>query len=250
MKNFTLSIAFFISSWFTCQANGYQCYNYTGTVGKASINLSYQITPDYFGEAAKKNFNVNGVYSYTQYNTPIRLEGILDANQQTITLYEMNKEQRTATFILSLQDQKISGTWAKVGTTTSLPVQLQLTTSLNDTQLDTPTVVTEIPQFDSLPDYYFVGVYTKKAGATQAEMTALKIMRKKDHHLFQEISFTDATVPTGNLMTVIYDQIEVTSPKAKNFTVANQYGRTGGYWNIVWNTQTQRFEKAVEPIGD
>lgn len=246
MKTFTLSIAFFISGWFTCQANGYQCYNYTGTVGKASINLSYQITPDYFGEAAKKNFNINGVYSYIQYNTPIRLEGILDANQQTVTLYEMNKEQRTATFILSLQDQKISGTWTKVGTTTSLPVHLQLTTSLNDTA----TAATEIPQFDSLPDYYFVGVYTKKTGATQAEMTSLKIMRKKDHRLFQEISFTDTTVPTGNLMTVIYDQIEVTSAKAKNFTVANQYGRTGGFWNIVWNSKTQRFEKAVEPIAD
>jgi hypothetical protein len=243
MKTIT-TFALFFTGLFTAHAGWYQCYNYTGTVGKSPVTLSIQITHDYFGAAEKKNLNINGIYQYTKYHTPIRLEGVLDPATKQLTLYELHQNSRTATFTLPFTDTTTTGVWTPESGK-SVPVQLTFQSKLTDTALTDRCDSVEILQATTTPDFYFVGVYAKAAGAQNAVMTALKVCLKKDGALVQHIDFSKETIATGNLMTLIYDN--VTSDSPSTVKVSNQYGRVGGQWSLHWNAKKNCFVKASQP---
>ena len=79
-------------------AGWYECYNFKGTINNYPISLSLQVRQGYFGEASKKDFNLIGVYKYDKHNDPIRLEGQFNTTDQKVILYELSKNNYSATF--------------------------------------------------------------------------------------------------------------------------------------------------------
>jgi hypothetical protein len=227
-------------------AGWYDIYNYTGFIDRHAVTLSFQLKEGYFGEPAKKNYNIIGVYKYDRFNNPIRLEGVFNKNTQKIKFYEIGKgDQISATFSLHFSLQQLTGSWS--GGKNRLKVNLNLTNRLSDLAAESFNNI-QILQSPSLKDYYFEGVYAKKTEGRDASMTALKIIKKADNKIFQILDFEAVETPTGNLMTIIYDNI--TTGKGNDFIVSNQIGRVGGYLNVRFNPKIKRFVLNPEPIAE
>ena len=79
-------------------------------------------------------------------------------------------------------------------------------------------------------------------------MRALKIMDKRTNKTFQTFNFDNIETPTGNLMTIIYDNI--TTGKGNSFLVSNQIGRVGGYLNVDFNVKEKQFVLDPEPVAE
>ncbi len=79
-------------------------------------------------------------------------------------------------------------------------------------------------------------------------MTALRIINKKTNTIFQTLNFENIDTPTGNIMTIIYDN--VTLSNGNNFYVSNQIGRVGGYLNVSYNADKKRFILDPEPVAE
>ncbi|TCD26533.1 hypothetical protein EZ456_13155 [Pedobacter psychrodurus] len=227
-------------------AGWYNTYNYAGSIGRYPVTLSFQLKEGYFGEAAKKNYNVIGVYKYDKFNNPIRLEGVFNQNTHEIKIYEYGINDKVyATFHLVFSPQKLTGIWNSGKS--RLNVALQLVNRLSDLS-DEEFDNIEILQFPSLVNYYFIGVYAKKSKSTEAHMRALKIINKENGKIIQTLNFDNIETPTGNLMTIIYDNI--TTGKDNNFLISNQIGRVGGYLTVGFNRKNKRFILNPEPVAE
>lgn len=227
-------------------AGWYNSYNYVGSIDKYQVTLSFQIKEEYFGEPTKKSYNVIGVYKYNKFNNPIRLEGIFDQKTQVLKIYEIGlNSQVSATFNLNFSSQKLTGSWNNGKG--SLKVNLQLVNKLSDLS-DEAFDDVNILQFPSLKNYYFIVVYAKKSKSTRAYMSALKIIKKESNETFQTLNFENIETPTGNVMTIIYDNITI--GKGNNFLVSNEIGRVGGYLNVRFNVKDRRFVLNPEPVAE
>lgn len=227
-------------------AGWYNTYNYTGLVDRYPVTFSFQIKEGYFGEPAKKHYNVIGVYKYDKLNHPIRLEGIFNQSTQEIKIYEIGTNERiSATFHLNFSPQQLTGSWSRGKS--KLKVDLRVVNRLSDFS-DEAFDNIQILQFPSLKDYYFIGVYAKKSNATEAHMRELKIINKATNKIFQTLNFEDIETPTGNVMTIIYDNI--TTGKGNDFLISNQIGRVGGYLNVNFNIKNKQFVLNPEPVAE
>lgn len=226
-------------------AGWYECYNFTGKIDKYPITLSFQIREGYFGEKDKKQFNVIGVYKYDKYNNPIRLEGIYTKKTGDLTLYELYDEKIAATFHLNLKSDSMKGYWENA--TKNLEVNLLFKDQLSDLsneEFDNRDIL----QYNSLKDFYFVGIYKKDTDNTyRTTMTDLKIIRKKDNTLYQTLNFDTFETGTGNLMTIIYDNVS-TGFNDHQFTVSNDAGRIGGFFVVTYNEKNGKFILDPEPV--
>ena len=223
------------------RAGWYDCYNFKGMIGSYPITVSVQLRPGYFGEAHKKHFNVVGVYAYDKYHQPIRLEGMLDTTTKQVILYELQEERYTATLQFSLAGGD-AGVWRDSATHKTLPLMMQLVSRLQDIHRSTAFSDVEMLQFQSLPDVFFIGVYSKAAGMEDAEMKTLKIVGKKDGQVRQVLDLTNEEVAAGNLMTIIYDNVWVVKPVSKRgFIVHNKLGRIGAYQVVNYDAGRKRF---------
>lgn len=222
-------------------AGWYKCYNFKGTIDKYPISFSLQITEDYFGEKTKKEFNINGVYKYDKHNNPIKLEGKIDFKNNKAFIYEIQNNKNTAVFEFNFSENKCNGTWTNLTNKKVLPLHLNLVSKLFDTSIETSFETIEILQFNSLTDYYFVGIYSKNKGADSANMNKLKIIRKSDNSILQILDFSKIDTPTGNLMTVIYDNVINVNIKTKMLIISNNIGRVGGYITVKYNPKTNTF---------
>lgn len=79
-------------------------------------------------------------------------------------------------------------------------------------------------------------------------MTDLKIISKKTNQTFQTLNFDAVETPTGNLMTIIFDNVSINKTKA--FIIYNSYGRVGGYLVVNYNSSKNRFLLNPEPIAE
>lgn len=79
-------------------------------------------------------------------------------------------------------------------------------------------------------------------------MNKLKIIRKSDNSIFQILDFSKIETPTGNLMTVIYDNIINVNIKTKILIISNNIGRVGGYITVNFNPKTKKFDIDPEPV--
>ena len=227
-------------------AGWYDTYNYTGLIGKYPVTLSIQIKTGYFGEAAKKHYNIIGVYKYDKFNQPIRLEGFFDQHNRAMKVQEIGANgQTSATFQLSSSAQKLTGTWSNGKS--KLKVELQLLDKLSDLS-DEAFHNIQVLQFSSLKNYYFIGIYAKEMKSSQASMRALKIVSKETNKTFQILNFDHIERPTGCLMTIIYDN--VMTVKNNDFLIYNMIGRVGGYLNVDYNIGTKRFILNPEPVAE
>jgi len=226
-------------------AGWYEVYNFTGKIDKFPVTFSLQVKPGYFGEPAKKDYNVIGIYKYDKFNNPIRLEGQFDQKTNRIEVYELDKNDKiSATFSLILKSNKLSGTWKN--NEKQFNVILELKDKLSDLSNEQFQNI-QILQNQSLKDYYFVGVY-KKNNQSDAFMHELKIINKKTNQIFQTLNFDAIETPTGNLMTIIYDN--VTTDKNNDLIVSNSYGRVGGYLSVTYNSAKKRFILNPEPVAE
>jgi len=226
-------------------AGWYEVYNFTGKIDKFPVTFSLQVKPGYFGEPAKKDYNVIGIYKYDKFNNPIRLEGQFDQKTNRIEVYELDKNDKiSATFSLILKSNKLSGTWKN--NEKQFNVILELKDKLSDLSNEQFQNI-QILQNQSLKDYYFVGVY-KKNSQSDAFMHELKIINKKTNQIFQTLNFDAIETPTGNLMTIIFDN--VTTDKTNDFMVSNSYGRVGGYLIVNYNSAKNRFILNPEPVAE
>jgi hypothetical protein len=228
-------------------AGWYECYNFKGTIDKHPITLSLQVKQGYFGGKDKKDFNIIGVYKYDNRNSPIRLEGKMNNKDNKILLYEIANNKHSAVFEFNFSEIESNGTWKSLLTNKAMLLHLHYVSKLIDTLKDNQFANIEILQANSLTDFYFVGDYSKKDGEDRAQMNNLKIIRKKDNVVFQTIDFSTIETFTGNVMTRIFDNVEIADPIKKEITVSNDIGRMGGYLIITFNSKSQKFKLNPNP---
>jgi len=227
-------------------AGWYEVYNFTGKIDKFPVTFSLQVRSGYFGESAKKGYNIIGVYKYDKFNNPIRLEGKFDQKTNRIEVYELDANNKiSATFSLILKSKNLSGTWKN--NQKQLNVILQLKDKLSDLANENFENI-EILQYQTLKDYYFVGIYKKDSQSKDAVMEDLKIISKKTNQIFQTLNFDAVETPTGNLMTIIFDN--VSANKNNDFIIFNSYGRVGGYLLVDYNSSKNRFILNPNPIAE
>lgn len=229
-------------------AGWYECYNFKGTIDKYSITLSLQVRQGYSGEKDKKDFNIFGVYKYDKHNDPIRLEGKINFKDNKVLLYEISNNKYSATFEFDFSEIKSNGIWKNLSTNKTMPLQLNFVSKLIDTLEENQFIGIDILQANSLVDFYFVGNYSKTSGDNRAQMNRLKIIKKKDNTVFQTIDFSKIDSPTGNVMTIIFDNVEVINQRAKKISVSNSAGRMGSDLQIIFNSKTKKFKLNPDPI--
>lgn len=238
-KNFSLTVIFFILGLTKSYAGWYKCYNYEGTIGKHPIALSFQITEGYFGEKEKKEFNINGVYKYDKYNNPIKLEGILKNNK--IRLYESHNGKVSAILEFDFSKKTSIGFWTDLESKKVLSLNLNYDSKLIDTNERYIFKSIDILQLYSLKDFYFIGNYSKNKGELRAKMEKLKIINKKDNSIFQVIDFNDLDYNVGNVITIIYQNIEINDVIDNKLDVWCDIGRMGGWFTINFDKQKNKF---------
>lgn len=231
-------------------AGWYKCYNYKGTIDKYPITFSIQITEGYFGEKEKKEFNINGVYKYDKHNNPIALEGKINLKTNQAFIYEVQNNKNTAVFEFNFSEKECKGTWTNLSTKKVLSLQLNFISKLIDTSEKYAFKNIEIVQLNSLTDYYFIGLYSKKNSQYSAQMDQLKIVRKSDNSVFQILDFSNIETQTGNIATIIYQNVISEKPKSNDFVVWNNIGRMGGLLTVTYNTAKKKFKLDPKPTID
>lgn len=230
---------------FTCVLNinafcgSYDCYNYEGFLGKYSIQLSYQIMNN-----LDKNGNrqINAVYKYDKFNNPIRLYGFIDKNTEEITLYETDKlNHQNSKFVLIFDNKNIKGTWTNLSNSETLPIILKYQSALNDIDKEKSFENIKILQLQVFKNYYFIGVYSKIKGEDRVQMKELQIIDKKTNQIFQTLNFKNVDSTLGNVMTIIYNNIDCIDLKYNNFLLWGNSGRMGGYIIITFNQKLNEF---------
>lgn len=223
-------------------AGWYECYNFKGKVDKYPISLSIQVMEDYFGEKEKKDFNVIGVYRYDKYNEPIRLEGKFNFQTKKVLLYEITNKKRTATFEFDFSERQSNGVWKNLLTNKILQLQLNYISKLIDTEEACQYSNIEIIQSKTLDNFYFIGIYSKVKGEYKAKMDKLKIVSRNDNSEFQILDFSKLENLVGNVSTPIYDNLEITNVKNKEFTIMEDVGKYGGDITIRFDSKRQKFK--------
>ncbi len=79
-------------------------------------------------------------------------------------------------------------------------------------------------------------------------MRELKIIDKETNKAFQIFNFEHIETPTGNVMTIIYDNITI--GKGNDFLISNQIGRVVGYLNVNFNIKNKQFVLNPEPVAE
>jgi len=230
-------------------AGWYECYNFKGTIDNYSISFSIQVRDGYYGEQDKKHFNLQGVYKYDKFNEPIKLVGQLNPKTNKVFLYEINNKQDTAIFSFDLSETVINGTWTS-SKKKSITLKLTFVSKLIDTSETIQFKDVQILQSNSLSEFYFVGVYSKTTDDNRAKMDKLLILKKKGNTLFQTIDFVKVETRTGNVMTIIFDNLEIADVKSKKLRVSNDIGRLGGYLTIRYNLKAKKFVLNPNPIAE
>lgn len=236
-----LFVSIFLLSISKTFAGWYEIYNFTGHIDKYPVTFSFQVKYGYFGEKDKKDYNLIGVYKYDKFNNPIRLEGKFDRENNQLEIYELDENEKiTATFLLNLKSEKLTGTWKN--SKNKFEVKLKLKDQLSDFENEEFQNI-EIMQFNSLKDFYFVGVYSKFRESEDAHMDELKIINKKTNKLHQTLNFEAIESSTGNITTIIYDN--VITDKTNDFMIYNDLG-TIAYVLVAYNPEKNMF--FVDPI--
>lgn len=251
MKNLTIKLLLvFIFSITNSYAGWYKCYNYKGTIDKYPISFSIQITEGFFGEKDKKEFNINGVYKYDKHNNPLALEGKINFKTDKAYIYEIQNNKNTAVFEFNFSEKESTGTWTNLNTKKVLPLHLNFISKLIDTSEKDAFKNVEILQLDAIKDYYFVGLYSKQNSQDRAQMDQLKIIRKNDNSVFQILDFSAIETQTGNVITIIYQNVFTAKQNSNNFMVWNNVGRMGGYLHVTYDTAKRKFKVNPNPTID
>jgi hypothetical protein len=243
MKTFSLTQVFLllILCSATAKAGWYECYNFRGTIGGEPITLSIQLVNSYL-DSHKKSFTVSGIYKRDKVNEPVKLTGELDLNYKKAILYESSATSKhAASFEFDFSLVASEGVWRDLASDRAMPVHLDYVSKLRDFVDGDSAQKVEILQSDSFKDLYFVGIYSMKAGDDRVQMDKLKIIRKKDGTQLQVIELSKLAYTSGNIITIIYDNVQVFDRKTRELLLWNNTGRMGGTTSITFDRKTRRF---------
>ena len=250
---------FLMLSFVKTYAGWYICYNYEGTIDTYPIHLSVQIEYDWAGN--KKERNVDGVYFYNKYHQPIKLKGTLK-NGNEIELKEYNEKGKpTAIFKFDLSKTDCTGNWTNAETLKISELHIIKKSCFTDANKEgkidfpspnfIPNNQFDIPiiQSNSLRKFYFIGIYSLDE-PEKAQMSRLEIRNKEDNRLFQTINLSSLEQQSGNVITVIFDNVEIVNLKTNEFLIWYNIGRMGGYLTVKYNSKKQKFILNPKPIID
>lgn len=236
----------------TVSAGWYECYNFRGTIGGKPITLSIQLVNSYL-DSHKKSFTVSGVYKLDTTNDPIRLTGEMDLDYKKAVLFETSaydpvpKEKKRVRIEFDFSNTTSDGVWMDLVTNTSKPVHLERISKLRDFEPGDNAKNVEILLANSLSDVFFVGVYSMKDGDDRARMDLLKVIRKKDGAELQHFDLSKLAYTSGNIKTIIYDNVEVFNKRTRELLLWNNTGRMGGTTSITFDRKTHRFRLHPKP---
>ncbi|MDR0800959.1 hypothetical protein [Fluviicola sp.] len=160
-------------------------------------------------------------------------------------LYEPDNSGYTAVFSFNFSETEITGTWTDIKTNQSLPLHLTFVSKLVDTLDASQFKDVQILQTEALPDFYFVGVYSKTAETNRAKMDKLLIFKSDDNSLFQTIDFAEVEknteTETGNIMTIIFDNVSIENAERKKLMISNNMDQMNGYLELGYNSKKKKF---------
>ena len=81
-------------------------------------------------------------------------------------------------------------------------------------------------------------------------MSELQVYKKSDKSLWQSIDFSKIETATGNISTLISDNIQITDSPKQKIIVTNDIGRIGGYLILTYNNKKKRFILNPTPIAE
>lgn len=172
MKKIIAATLFFIITNLSAQIS------YTGFLDKYPIELVTYMYSDGVGKA---------IYTYSNFDTPIILEGILKKN--TLTLLEKDKnEKKTAKMTFQnydAQNKELIGVWTDLTSGKELKIKLTKTFDVED-EKSSEWRNKEILQPYSLKDKYFK-LLISKTKESGTGVTGVKIIEKKTDKLIQKI---------------------------------------------------------------
>ena len=153
--------------------------NYTGFIDKYPIELVTDIFSDGYARA---------IYTYTNYDEPIEINGELKKGK--LTLYEKDNNgiiKATLTFDnFDKKTNQLEGIWNETSSNRRLKISLTKNFEI-DYGDNIEWAAREIIQPSSLKDMYFKLVISKEKGTFFATVTGVKIFQKKTDKLIQQI---------------------------------------------------------------
>lgn len=218
-------------------AGMYEVYNYKGYIGNEAIYLTYQIMDD--SETKKE---IKGLYKYEKDNNPLKISGFINKTKNEILIYKFtDTKKENSIFELHIDNNYLEGIWSDLNEFKKLSVSLELESTLNDVNKNYIFENIEVLQTNSLKDFYFVCSYFNKINISSAQIDTIRIINKKTNKIFQEISLSDYEQSFGNLMTIIYDNIDNVDSINNSFLLWGDIGRMGGYIEIKYNEKLNKF---------
>ena len=173
MRQITFILIFLLTAF-----NLFGQTSYSGFIDKYPIEL---VTDIYSGDA-------RAIYAYSNYNTPIVING--KQKQNMLTLFEKDKNGKTkATLTFENFDPKskqLEGTWKDLNSDKQLKISLTKNFDI-DYGNEIEWTNREIIQSVSLKDKYFKLIISKEKGSFYATVTGVKIFEKKTNKLIQKI---------------------------------------------------------------
>ena len=174
MRQITFILIFLLTAF-----NLFGQTSYSGFIDKYPIELVTYIYSD--GDA-------RAIYAYSNYNTPIVING--KQKQNMLTLFEKDKNGKTkATLTFENFDPKskqLEGTWKDLNSDKQLKISLTKNFDI-DYGDEIEWTNREIIQSVSLNDKYFKLIISKEKGSFFATVTGVKIFEKKTNKLIQKI---------------------------------------------------------------
>jgi hypothetical protein len=151
--------------------------SYAGLIGKSSVEFVVHIYTD---------GDVQALYAYTKYNTPIELHGAI--KQKTLTFYEKDSAGKNKAIIsfknFDQKSQTIAGSYKNLKTNTELAINLSRSFDI-DFGDSIEWKNRELIQLASFADKYLKLVVSKTKGNFSADVTGIKIFEKSTNRLIQ-----------------------------------------------------------------
>lgn len=244
MKKKCLLILIFSLFLFKMYAGTYICYVYKGTIGKDSVSFYFQLTRR-FSDIKNVDLAAYAVVSFVKNNQPLYFKGIIYKKDNAVDLkYDNQKEIK---FTFTNQD-KIRGCYFSDGNSKHELV-LTKTGKMIDTLYKGKVSPVDILMSASTPNYYLLATYEKNESPYSAQMQKLKIFNKSTNKLFQEIDFTSIPTQTGNVISVIFNNVQIVDYNKDGYDdilIWNKYEKMGSAMYAVFNPAKQKFDLLPE----
>ncbi|MDA6072047.1 hypothetical protein NJT12_20690 [Flavobacterium sp. AC] len=224
--------------------------SYTGFIDKYPIEFITDLNSEGSG---------NAIYAYSNYDTPIEIEGIL--KQKVLTFYEKDKTSKNTAKItfenFNPKSKKLEGVWTDLNTKKELKITLSKTFEVEYGDAAEWKNI-EILQPVSLKGKYFKLIISKTKGG-YAKVTGVKILEKKTDKLIQQIALECELWGLKNISTGDYnfDGIEDFSVFESSYAGPNTsrlyflYNpKTGKYFESSFSGTSLQFDSKTKRIEE